>query len=361
MADNTTPDEGEDDLRADLEAAFKADAETQDAAPEPEAEPEQTEKSDRPRDEHGRFAKVEKTEEIKPEEPAKTETPAETQQAKPVQEQKPAEAAAIGAPSPTSGPPPGWSVAAKTEYDKLPQSVKDSIAKREEEINRGFQKLQDYKGLDHYNEMARNSGTTLDQALARYTAAEDLLSRNFSQGIVGLCQNYGYHPQRLIAELQAMIGQGGQSAAPEAMQAAPQLHPILSEVQALKQWQQSFIQQQEQQQAEAINSQLASFAADPANKFFENVRQDMAALINAGKASTLEDAYDQACWLNPEIRQLRIKDEADKKLAEQQAAVNQARKASASLPTGSPASVRKVSSSSSVRDAVLEAWNEHTV
>jgi len=76
--------------------------------------------------------------------------------------------------------------------------------RREDEVNRGLSKLAEYKGLDQYADMARQSGTNLATALERYVAAEQVLERNPIQGLLWLAQTYGVQPQALM---QAMGGQ----------------------------------------------------------------------------------------------------------------------------------------------------------
>jgi hypothetical protein len=53
--------------------------------------------------------------------------------------------------------------------------------------------------------------------------------------------------------------------------------------------------------------------------FFEEVRNDMAGLLQAGMAADLNDAYEKACYANPNVRA--------KVLAQQQAKADTERKA----------------------------------
>jgi hypothetical protein len=57
-----------------------------------------------------------------------------------------------------------------------------------------------------------------------------------------------------------------------------------------------------------INNDIAQFSANPANRFFPNVRMDMSHLVQIGKAANLQEAYEAACWLNPEIRAILIEE-----------------------------------------------------
>jgi hypothetical protein len=325
----------DDDLIASLTTAFDeadegahapADVPAQETKPEETAE----QAAERVRDEKGRFA-------AKVEEPAKVE-------AKAVEQPKLEVAAQAAAPAgvepvvtdATLRPPPGWSPAAKVAFAALPPEVQQSVAKREDEVNKGFAKLAEYKPLERFAEMARQSGTTLDRALENYTGIEQALRRDFVAGIGNLCQRQGVDPVALANVILARNGvtptqPGEAGAAPQANQNAQRvdLSPIMQKISALE----NHIQQQ---QSQGVQSEIQRFASDPKNTFFDNVKEQMGHLINAGVAADLADAYDKACWANPEIRGLLIKQQSapsDQSAAAK--AATQARQAAKSI-TGSP-------------------------
>ena len=70
-----------------------------------------------------------------------------------------------------------------------------------------------------------------------------------------------------------------------------------------------------------LNSEIARFAQG--KDHFDAVREDMAALLQAGRAQTLDDAYQMAIWANPATRAALI--------AKQQQEQDAARKANADL------------------------------
>jgi hypothetical protein len=330
-------DEKEDDLRASLEAAFDENVEAPEA---PETPAEAPVEEGQPRDEAGRWTKAQQEHYEKQQaELATVQAGAEA----PVEAQR------------VAGPPPGWSPTSKAAFATLPDSIKADIAKREQEINQGFAKLQDFKGLDQYAEMARQSGTSLVEAFERYKAAEDALENNFYGGMTALCEMYGVHPMQFANAIATQYQGQGQQPQQQA-QAEPliarQLRAIQEEVLTLK-------NERQQAEQEAINDQLQSFASD--KPYFENVRRDMGLLIREGRAQTLDEAYDKACWADPEIRALLIKEQSAPQAAA--ARVNQARRASGSLPTGSPLSgaASQSGSQTSIRGALEEAWGSSTI
>lgn len=56
------------------------------------------------------------------------------------------------------------------------------------------------------------------------------------------------------------------------------------------------------EQNDTVTDDIAAFRTDPAHPHFDTVAATMAALIEAGTASDLSDAYDQAVWANPTLR-----------------------------------------------------------
>ncbi|MBW8791062.1 MAG: hypothetical protein JF594_25950 [Rhizobium leguminosarum] len=110
-------------------------------------------------------------------------------------------------------------------------------------------------------------------------------------------------------------------------------------------------------------TQVDAFLSDPANAHADDVLDDMIALINAGRASSLQDAYDAACWMRPDIRRQLISQTAQAPVREQQAqraaAADQARRASRSIsgssapgPTRDAARGQPTSIRDSLRDAM---------
>lgn len=224
--------------------------------------------------------------------------------------------------------PPGFSATTKSIWDKPAwdqndiQALKKDIAKRETEIERGFAKLRDYKDLDPFVDMARQSGTTLTDAVKRYVEAEQFLEKEPVKGLLWLCQNYGVDPRQLAAAVGGQPQPTGQQPQPNqridlSQHLQPIMAPIMQELQQLR----GIVYGDKQAQTQQTVQQ---FFADPAHRYAENVADDMARLIKAGFASDLKDAYDKACWNNPEIRGLLINEQTTRTAAAQAAKAKQA-------------------------------------
>lgn len=299
------------------------------------------------RDEHGRFAKKE-GEEDAPEASLDVGIDAGPDVAEPEPEKA----------TPAFGPPSSWSVAAKAEFDKLPDAVKADIAKREDEVNRGFARLKELKELEPYQQYAAQFGTTLPDALRSYIEAEKLLTNDPVQGVAWLIRQYRPDLNQLLA---AVGVQGGQS---NARQPDP-TGQLAQELQALKrQWAQKEQQEQANRTA-SLNSEIETFATNPEHRYFENVRPHMAALMQNGSASTLAEAYEMACWASPEVRAQLQRDQFAKqeaeRLAKSQQAVQAAKRSAGSI-TGSPmpggSSAGQKQAPLSIRDSIAAAMEK---
>lgn len=401
----------DDSVRADLESAFAdwkpedefsapsakepAEAATEaEAQPAPdEGEPSKQPSGERNRDEKGRFAKKEGDEAQEGQQPPPPDVTAEAE-TQPDPEPEPEPQA-----EPVEGkPPPGWSIKSKAAWDQLPPHIRADIVKREEEVNNGFVKLRDYKGLEPFANMARQSGTTLEDAVRNYVGMEQLLRRDFKQGVIAIAQNMGVAPQ----QLQQIFGGPAPAAQPHqnghANGATDQnlsqddlndpyvkaiienaLRPVTQELNTLKTTFQSRAEADQQREQTAAQKIVDEFRASDQYRYFSDVEGTINDLIQKGMIefsgdyrTDLATAYDMACQLNPEVREALInerlskaeekrKAEAAKADADRRAKADAAKRAAVSVrgaPSG-PVSM-PVNSKGSVRDDLEAAWSEHS-
>jgi len=263
---------------------------------------------------------------------------------------QPSEAVAEPAAKPAIRAPASWSPAAKATFDKLPPEVQQAVAKREQEIDHGLRRKSEevkrYEPLEQIIAPRRAiwAAQGMDEASAIRTllAAQDLLEKDAVQGIQFLAKSY----QIDLSRLAQPQGQ------PYQAQPAPDSHP---EIAHLKQQLQTLQAQVQTAQTAPLVSQIEAFQNDPANLYFENVRDDMAVLLNNGKASDLKEAYDMACWMRPDIRPFLQTAQAPAASMQDKAA--QARRAAVSV-TGSPGQTAIRKSNGSIEDDIRAAFEE---
>ncbi|MBB4250858.1 hypothetical protein [Rhizobium sp. BK008] len=305
---------------------------------------------DRQRDEHGRFA---------PKETDKGATAPAAQQAaatatKPGDTPATPQAAQSAAPAAEQQPvathrvPPGWSADAKAHFGALPAEVQAAISKREQEVDNGFRVLQDYKGLEEFTPIVKQAGMTHADVMRKAIDWENALIRDPINTVIHVAKVAGVNLRALVAGQQDQILERQ----PQQVQQQPQPQAVNVEATV-----EQILRKRD------TETQVNAFVSDPANKHAEAVLDDMVALISTGRASSLQDAYDAACWMRPDIRQQLISQVAPANTVQDQtsqraAAADQARRASRSISGSSapgPTQGAGAGQPTSIRDSLRSA------
>lgn len=308
-------------LRETLEAAAKEVRAKSDEPKTPTTE-------DRPRGPDGKFLPKEgaPAAAATPEKPV-TATPSPT----PTTEAKPE-----GAPSTApAGPPPGWSPEAKAEFTKLPPAVQQAVVKREQEVSAGFaQYSQRQKEFDQVVAPRRQhyagQGISDVQAVDNIWQWFEALKGNPAEAFPALAELVGYN-------LSTVTPAGGDPSTDFPLD--PNVQRMLSKVPTLEQQVARLTQTFEQQQEARTRQELANFSKDKPH--YEAVRVTMGKLMNAGLANGLDDAYQQAVRLSPEVQaEVQRSEQAKREQEAAQAALKtpprDPRKAAVSVRTGAP-------------------------
>lgn len=298
--------ENNDDINADIRAAIEGasapapiPADAPEAAPPPiiapEAEPPQVD--GRVRDATGKFAKQEGL--------APTSETVQVAPATPALAQEP--------PSETIPPPHSLKAAVKAAWDTYPVEIKQELVRIEQEAQKGKTEWS-AKGerLNRFDAIVAPiqdrltlSGIAPDAYFAALSRADEMLR--------------GPDKQNALAQLAQMYGiplQGGRQPEPGQPQQQQAQIPVDPHIQALTQQvmglqqtlsqQQQLTQQQEAQrqlaETQALQNDVEAFRKD--NLYFDNVKDDMANLLRSGLAENLEQAYEKACKIHPEVSQL---------------------------------------------------------
>lgn len=352
------------DLRTQLESAFKESAQAESPAPaeKPAATPVEKPAAQAPaaaasgpaRDEKGRFAAS--GEKPAPAAPAPTaakpfdEKPAAAA-AQPVVAEKPTgepAAAAAAEPAKVPAPPIGWKADDKSRWHELPAWAQAAIAQREVDAHKQISKQDD----------ERSFGREMQRVIQPYLA-QIHAEGGTPAGAVQAMLNTAYvlrtgAPEQKRNALLAVARQYGvdlgapQSPGAQGQNVPPEMRALQQQVSQLQASlsQQSQAQNQAAQQA-ALRT-VEEFAADPANVYFEEVKADVAALLSQGRAPDLKTAYDMACWARSDVRttllaQTRAQEEQKRRDEEARRTEEARRKAvsvvgapgSASVPQGS--------------------------
>jgi len=294
--------------------------------PESEGEGEESseERSARKRDERGRFASEEEiseedeSEEITevPETVIAPETTAKSEEGEQELQQEHEIDPRL------EKPPTTWRTEAKLKWDSIEPGVKEEILKREEDIGRG---------ITHYKQMA-DYGDAVQQTVQPYmpmiTAAGSTPQQTIGAMLDTFYRLKTSDPQQKSQLLMQVAQQHGADMTvfqngidPGQVEMQTQLQPLQSQISYLQQQiQQRDEQTQQFESAQAINDITAfSNAVDESTgkalyPYFDIVRNQMADLIEsnerAGIKTSLNDAYENAIWQTPEIRQKLLSEQS---------------------------------------------------
>ena len=386
------------DLHAALSAAFDSVSESEDEAPEPtvsdiaeaeeapepaasaapsedapaQAGEEKPEAADKSRDEKGRFAAKEaaKAAEAKKAKPAKApekvaKAPENPDEAEPDPAAEKAPEAKPEPSAPTVKPPAGWRPAAREHWAKLPAEVQQEVTRREREASHVLEQsaqarrvAQEFeRTIRPFEGMIRSEGSNplraVDSLLQTAMALRTAPPAHKAQIIAGIVRSYGIPLDALDAALAgAPQGQGQAAQHPAYQPQSPQQFrdPRLD----------LLLDQQAQALQRSTSSEAEKFAGE--HDFFDDVRDDMADIIELGAKRGLDvsyaDAYARAIAMNPEIQKVIKQRDAVKSAATAQAATQRA-KAAASSVKPNPAQVSvSASGPKNLREGIEMAWEK---
>lgn len=295
-------------------AATLADIQARDSQPDEETEvvdetPEETEQ--RARDEKGRFAA--KQAEESPLEPV-IETPAEPV----VEEPLAVEVQRLGLRK--------EEVAAWKEANPV---LQQALLRRSEEMHRG---LEQYRGAAQFANTMAEAFRPYEQTLQQLGLAPDVAVGKLLQVDSALRHGNAQQKAATIASLVQQYGVDMNEVA-NIPPPDPQYNALQNQVAQLQGFISNFQRTQAEQQEATLNSELATFAQG--REHFQTVREDMAALLQAGRATDLNDAYEKAIWANPSVRTALLakqQAEASEKIERERKALDAKRAASVNVP-----------------------------
>lgn len=218
-------------------------------------------------------------------------------------------------PSAYKEPPSGFDDAAKAEWETVPESVRGAVHRRAREMESGIERLraqvQEYEPVKQYAEMARQSGTTLDQALQRYVGMEQMLRQDPMSGLQQVVANLGLKkpdgsPVTLRDVAASIMGQTPDQAA--SRQEAT-INRLTQQVQSLTQQLGGFSKhvEQQQEQAKVSSAQGAWDAFQREMPRAKELEPQIAEFLtkypaqNMPVGERLRDAYNWAVAQNPSV------------------------------------------------------------
>lgn len=327
-----TSTEEKDDLRGDIEAAFRQHATDEKDEPaakvapaaEPAPAPASTEGDGRVRDASGRFAP--KTNDTPAQAPTATQAPA-TQEA---------QAFTPAPPPPELKAPASWTPQARERWANLDPEVRAEVHRREGELQTVLQRSASARQFTEafenvmrpYEVFIRQENSNPLQAVQNMmqTAATMRVgtAQQKAETVAGIIRNFGVD----IEQLDSLLA--GQLPLPGAQRQQEFRDPRFDQFLAA---QQALIQQNESQQMQSIQREVQAFASG--HEFYNDVQPIMADLMairaKQGQALDLEGAYKLACAMHEGVAATIAQRAASSQNAGQSQAVLRAKRAAASV------------------------------
>lgn len=239
--------------------------------------------------------------------------------------------------------PISWNAAAREGWKDLTPEMQTHISKREREIEMSlnvgaahrktgeqFQAIADRYAQVFAAEGAPDAITGIEELIKTVTTLRMGSPAQKAQKVAGFIEHYGIDVETLDDILSGTIG-GGKPAGddPMAQLIDERMKPVDNLLARLDEQQRAT---QFQQNQDAIN-EVATFKQ--ANEFYTDVQDDMADMVEmAAKRNVkmpLQDAYDKACAMNPQITEILTKRVNDERLINNGKTLEEKRQASSSI------------------------------
>lgn len=272
------------------------------------------------------------------------------------------------------GAPVDWDATLRESWKDLPAPVKAKIAERERHIAQTMQGTAQARRIaDTFSQVASQYGSVMaaegvqnpiqmfDNVMKTVSELRMGTTQQRASRLADLVQTYGVDIKALDDALTQRLGgqpegQPGGNPDLEAM-IDQRMAPVNSMMQQLAAMQQQKMQVGAQEAAHTVQE----FASKPEGEFLNDVRHDMADLIDLatrqGREMSLQEAYNKACAMNPQISQVLEQRAQQQRLAEAGQGVAQKRAAASSIKPRSLAGGRE-GSSDNLTDALNAAWDE---
>ena len=292
------PMDEDDSLRAALESSYDAD-EAAGEAKEAGGSEEDTEVSARATDK--------KEETVEPPEEPRDEVSSESKPDDADGEEKAAQAAVR--------PPQSWTPALREKFNTLAPDIQAEITRRERDYSVGIQKhaeaakfgtaiQETLRPFESVMAMENADPVTAVKELARFASTMRLGTQaQKAQTIAHLINSYGVDIDALD---KVLVDEPVQT--PEEERLEQMLQQRLAPFQQMIQEVQQGRQQYQQTTQQSHQKEIEVFAGNTENEFFNDVREDMADIIEIaerrGQQMDLKTAYDRAIALRPELSQI---------------------------------------------------------
>lgn len=213
----------------------------------------------------------------------------------------------------TTPAPASWAKDKHEHWAKMPKEAQEYYLVREKQMLDG---LEQYKGDAGLGKQIKDVFTPYKpflnaQGIDEVKASQYLMNAHYKLSTASPTEKLSYFTT--LAEQYGIPLPGAEEKAP----VDPHVKSLHDELNALK----STVTQSQQaalnESRTKVERDVATFASDPKNPYFDEVADDIVAYLNTG--ATLQDAYEKAVWANPVTRAkelARVQTETETKFKE---------------------------------------------
>lgn len=199
--------------------------------------------------------------------------------------------------------PNTWRRELADTWKTLPPTVREEIHRREGDFHNGIRQYRDAatfgQGIAQemipYQQIMQQRGVQPRELVRDVFATLNTFATGTDEqkasALLKVAQDYGINLDAVTTLRQR---------APDGV--APALAPVLQRIQQVESTLTAQAQEREQLQRAEDEATVQRFINDPKNEHAKTCAKEMAALLTSGQARDLQDAYEQALWLNPETR-----------------------------------------------------------
>ena len=258
--------------------------------------------------------------------------------------------------------PQAWKPEAREFWSQIPEAARKEILRNEQHIQQTLRDTAEERRLAQafketvrpFEHFIKAEGSNPIQALdnlmstaARFRTGN---ATDVANLVTELINNFGVGRfgntfiQTLDATLSGMAPQ-------------QQIDPYVQQMEQRVRQMEGMFQQQQFQQTQQVEQMAQSEVSDFLSQaeFGHDLREDMADIIDMaaarGQNLSLQEAYDRACWANPEIRNI-LAERQNRERAQQTNQVAQTARRAAVSVGGSPAFNPNQEAGTSIRDAI---------
>lgn len=269
-------------------------------------------------------------------------------------------------------PPGTWTPAAREHWASIPQAVREQVWKRDQEASRALtvsadarkfqnefqQTITPYMGF-----IAAENSTPIRAVQNLMQTAATLRVGTAQQKVAVVAEvikNFGIDLRMLDDVLAGEQPAPGSAPANETIiqqMVAKHMAPVLDIIRTNKESQERAVETE-------VDSELEAFKADPKHEFYEDVRDEMADLIELaarrGRVMGLTEAYERATLVSEPVRRVIEARKEQARAQQNQVIANKARRAAVSVPGSPEASSVVPQAGDSVRSAIEFALSKNS-